>query len=64
MAIGLSGVQLNSGSNLVSDLKLRARLSLNCMTQSPYDYQLIVLITKCESAVQKRLSKSKENISE
>ena len=36
----------NRASNFKSDLKLRARLPLNCTARSPY-YQLIVSITKC-----------------
>ena len=51
---------------VISNLKLRTRLPLNCTTRS--HYQLIVSITKCEklfkSAVEERLSKSKENIPE
>ena len=35
----------NSGSNQASDLKLRARLSLNCATL-PINYQLIVSVKK------------------
>ena len=61
-------MEYNSGSNRAIDLKLRARLPLNCTMQSPIIYQYIVLITKCEkllkSTVEKRQSKSQENIPE
>ena len=50
-----------------ADLKLRARL-LSELYDTKSFYQLIVSITKCEklfeSAVEERLSKSKENIPE
>ena len=52
--------------NWMSDLKLQ--LPLNCTIQHPKYYQLIESIIKrqklCKSTVEKRQSKSKENISE
>ena len=60
-------MEYNSGSNRASDLNLRARFNTPELYEyTKSHYQLIVSITKCEklfrSTVEKRLSKSKENI--
>ena len=71
-------MEYNSGGIRASDFKSAERLALgwfeimSTITPELYDtksyYQLIVSITKCEklfkSTVEKRQSKSKENISE
>ena len=71
-------MEYNSGSNRASDFKSAERTALgwieitSTITPELYDmksyYQLIVSITKCKklfkSAVEERLSKSKENIPE
>ena len=71
-------MEYNSGSNGASDFKSAERVArgrfeiTTTITPELYDtksyYQLIVSITKCEklfkSTVEKRQSKSKQNISE
>ena len=62
-------MEYNSGSNRASDLimKFTSMITPELHNTKSY-YQLIVSITKyeklCKSTVGKRLSKSKENISE
>ena len=44
-------MEYNSGSNRASNLKLRARLPLDCTARSPITTELIATITKFEKNV-------------
>ena len=67
-------MEYNSGSNRASDFNSAERIArgkfeiTSTITPELYDtksyYQLIVSIIKCELTIEKRLSKSKENISD
>ena len=55
-------MEYNSGSNRASDLKLQARLPLNCMTRSPINYQLIASIKNTRNFLSQQLKKGCQNL--